>query len=147
MAVFNIDGIGVKTAEETAAGKKTNVTAYTKPEGKRLAELMGDVNARYSIGLQQRTAKRPRPGDDDGSFVLAGYPAAKGKLPIRWDGKDDLGRKALPGQYGWRAIVHNVRGVDDIKSLLNIYFFICKTFINSFYYATITHKHKRYQKW
>ena len=76
VAVFNMDGIGAKTAEETAAGKKTNVTAYTEPEGKRLAELMGDVNARYSIGLQQRTAKRQRPGDDDGSFVLAGYPAA-----------------------------------------------------------------------
>jgi hypothetical protein len=76
VAVFNMDGIGAKTAEETAAGKKTNVTAYTEPEGKRLAELMGDVNARYSIGLEQRTAKRQRPGDDDGSFVLAGYPAA-----------------------------------------------------------------------
>ena len=33
VAVFNMDGIGAKTAEETAAGKKTNVTAYTKPEG------------------------------------------------------------------------------------------------------------------
>lgn len=84
VAVFNMDGIGAKTAEETAAGKKTNVTAYTKPEGKRLAELMAEVNARYSIGLEQRTAERPRPSDDDGSFVLAGYPAAVvniGSLP------------------------------------------------------------------
>ena len=76
IAVFNMDGIGVKTVEETAAEKKTNVTAYTKPEGKFLAELMAEVNIRYSIGLVQRTEKRPRPGDDDGSFVLAGYPAA-----------------------------------------------------------------------
>jgi len=76
VAVFNMDGIGAKTAEQTAADRKTNVTAYTKPEGKRLAELMGEVNARYSIGLEQRTAERSRPGDDDGSFVLAGYPAA-----------------------------------------------------------------------
>ena len=84
VAVFNMDGIGAKASEDTAAGKKTNVTAYTEPEGKYLAELMGDVNARYSIGLQQRTAKRPRPGDDDGSFVLAGYRAAViniGSLP------------------------------------------------------------------
>ncbi len=84
IAVFNMDGIGAKTAEETVAEKKTNVTAYTEPEGKHLAELMGDVNARYSIGLEQRTAKRPRPGDDDGSFVLVGYPAAViniGSLP------------------------------------------------------------------
>jgi hypothetical protein len=76
VAVFNMDGIGVKTAEETAAGKKTNMTVYTRPEGKYLAELMADVNARYSIGLEQRTARRQQPGDDDGSFVLAGYPAA-----------------------------------------------------------------------
>jgi hypothetical protein len=76
VAIFNMDGIGAKTAEETAVGKKTNVTAYTKPEGKRLAELMAEVNTRYSIGLEQRIAERSRPGDDDGSFVLAGYPAA-----------------------------------------------------------------------
>jgi len=76
VAVFNMDGIGAKMLEETAAGKRTNVTAYTKPEGKPLAELMGEVNVRYSIGLEQRTVERPRPGDDDGSFVQAGYPAA-----------------------------------------------------------------------
>jgi acetylornithine deacetylase/succinyl-diaminopimelate desuccinylase-like protein len=76
VAVFNTDGVGVKTAEQTAAGKKTNVTAYTKPEGKHLAELMSEVNARYSIGLEQRIVVRQRPGDDDGSFVQAGYPAA-----------------------------------------------------------------------
>jgi hypothetical protein len=75
-AIFNLDGIGVKTAEDTALGKKTNVTAYTKPEGKRLAELMAAVNTHYSIGLEQRMVERTRPGDDDGSFVQAGYPAA-----------------------------------------------------------------------
>lgn len=74
VAVFNIDGVGVKTAEDTAAAKKTNVTAYTLPEGERLAELMSAVNVRYAVGLEQRTVKRPRPGDDDGSFVNAGYP-------------------------------------------------------------------------
>jgi len=52
------------------------VTAYTKPEGQRLAELMSEVNARYAIGLEQRMVARQQPGDDDGSFVLAGYPAA-----------------------------------------------------------------------
>jgi hypothetical protein len=75
IAVFNHDSIASKSAEQTAAGKKTNVIAYTRPEGKRLAELMLEVNARYSIGLEQRTVERS-PGDDDGSFVLAGYPAA-----------------------------------------------------------------------
>jgi len=38
--------------------------------------LMSAVIARYAIGLEQRTVKRTRPGDDDGSFVNAGYPNA-----------------------------------------------------------------------
>jgi len=75
VAVFNLDGIGAKPAEQKAAGKLTNVTAYTKPEGKPLAELMMEVNARYLIGLEQRIVERSQPGDDDGSFVLAGFPA------------------------------------------------------------------------
>ncbi len=76
VAVINVDGIGAKNAEDTAAGKKTNVTAYTKPEGKFLADLMTAVNQRFNIGLQQRTEMRTRQGDDDGSFIAAGYPAA-----------------------------------------------------------------------
>jgi aminopeptidase YwaD len=76
IAVINIDGVGVKSPQDTAAAKKTNVTAYTSPEGERLAELMAAVNVRYAIGLEQRTVKRARPGDDDGSFVNAGYPNA-----------------------------------------------------------------------
>lgn len=76
IAIFNLDGIGVKPAGEAAAGKQTNVTAYTEPAGARLAELMIAVNDRFEIGLEQRTAKRSGPGDDDGSFVRAGYPAA-----------------------------------------------------------------------
>src|SRR5690242_5171804 len=39
--------------EEIAAGRKTNVTLYTRPEGKRLADLMAEVNERYRIGLIQ----------------------------------------------------------------------------------------------
>ncbi|MCL4401559.1 MAG: M28 family peptidase [Acidobacteria bacterium] len=73
IAAFNIDGIGVKTAQDAAAAKKTNITAYTLPEGERLAELMSAVNIRYAIGLDQRTVKRTKPGDDDGSFIKAGY--------------------------------------------------------------------------
>jgi len=76
VAVFNIDGIGAKTAEDTAAGKKANVTAWTQPAGERLANLMAAVNVRFALGLDQRAVKRVSPGDDDGSFVRAGYPAA-----------------------------------------------------------------------
>ncbi|OGV62632.1 MAG: hypothetical protein A3K19_08665 [Lentisphaerae bacterium RIFOXYB12_FULL_65_16] len=76
IAVFNSDGIGVKPADQTLAGRKTNVTAYTAPEGEQLANLMSEVNEKYHIGLEQRREKRKAPGDDDGSFVKAGYPAA-----------------------------------------------------------------------
>ena len=76
VAVLNIDGVGGKTAAESARGKQTNVSAYTKPQGARLAELMRAVNARFSIGLEQRAVQRTSPGDDDGSFVQSGYPAA-----------------------------------------------------------------------
>jgi len=76
VAVFNLDSIGAKSAAETAAGKKANITAYTEPAGERLAGLMRAVNARFALGLEQRTVKRPSPGDDDGSFVRAGFGAA-----------------------------------------------------------------------
>ena len=76
VAAFNLDGIGVKPVDQTQAGKKTNVTAYTVSEGERLAQLMAAVNAHFAIGLAQRAAKRQGPGDDDGSFVRAGYSAA-----------------------------------------------------------------------
>lgn len=76
VATFNLDSLGGKSDEEIAAGHKTNVTAYTTPEGQRLAELMAAVNDDYGIGLLQQARQRPRPGDDDGSFVKAGYLAA-----------------------------------------------------------------------
>ena len=76
VGVFNLDGVGAKPADQTAAGKKVNVSAYTEPAGLRLAELMGAVNTQFGIGLEQRSVKRPGPGDDDGSFVRAGYTAA-----------------------------------------------------------------------
>jgi hypothetical protein len=76
VAIFNLDSLGGKADEEIAAGHKTNVTAYTTPEGQHLAELMAAVNDDYGIGLLQQARQRPRPGDDDGSFVKAGYLAA-----------------------------------------------------------------------
>jgi len=76
IAVFNLDGIGVKSAEDTAAGKKTNVIVFTLPEGEAIARLALAANQRFQIGLEQKTVQRQRPGDDDGSFVQAGYPAA-----------------------------------------------------------------------
>ena len=76
IAIFNLDGLGRKTYADTKAGRMTNVTLYTTPEGERLADLMAEVNQRFSIGLDQTKYQRPRPGDDDGSFIKAGYSAA-----------------------------------------------------------------------
>lgn len=80
VAIFNVDSLGGKSDEDIAAGRKTNVTLYTAPEGKRLADLMAEVNDAYRIGLVQSSYLRPRPGDDDGSFVKAGYPCAVANL-------------------------------------------------------------------
>jgi len=76
IAIFNVDSIGGKSDEDIAAGRKTNVTLYTTPEGEALANLMADVNSKYNIGLIQSSYRRPRPGDDDGSFIKAGYARA-----------------------------------------------------------------------
>ncbi|MDH7570117.1 MAG: M28 family peptidase [Armatimonadota bacterium] len=76
VAIFNLDGLGGKSREEQQLGKKTNVTLYTTDEGERLADLMAEVNQRYTIGLEQRKHRRANPGDDDGSFIKAGFAAA-----------------------------------------------------------------------
>ena len=76
IALFNLDGIGVKSPEETAAGKQTCITAYTEPPGDRLAALVGAANDRFELGLEHRTIKQERPGNDDGSFVKEGYTSA-----------------------------------------------------------------------
>jgi len=76
VAVFNVDALGGKSADDVVAGRKTNVTGYTAPEGEPLADLVAEVNDRYGIGLDQSKARRLQPGDDDGSFIKEGFPAA-----------------------------------------------------------------------
>ena len=74
LAVINLDGIGVKTLSQ--AGLLTNVTRYTTPEGEKLADMMAMLNTRHALGLQQTKFLSSRPGDDDGSFINAGFPWA-----------------------------------------------------------------------
>ncbi|HBH82538.1 MAG: hypothetical protein A2X03_09145 [Bacteroidetes bacterium GWA2_40_15] len=74
LAVINMDGIGVKGPSQ--AGQMTNVTRYTTPEGERLADMMDMLNTRHALGLQQTKYLSQRPGDDDGSFINAGFPWA-----------------------------------------------------------------------
>ena len=66
--------------KDMEAGIKICKTNYTEAEGERFADLMGDVNTAYRIGLTHRKHKREGPGDDDGSFVKAGYPNAVGNF-------------------------------------------------------------------
>ena len=86
VAIFNLDSLGGKSQADIDAGVKTNATLYTVDEGKVLADLMTEVNESYAIGLRQSVVKRTSPGDDDGSFVNAGYGKADGQcgvLPLR----------------------------------------------------------------
>jgi hypothetical protein len=76
IAVFNLDGLGGKSQEDIDAGQKTNTTLYTTPDGEHLADLMAEVNETYKIGLIQQKCQRKSPGDDDGSYVKAGYTVA-----------------------------------------------------------------------
>jgi len=72
--------MGGKPQADMDAGRKTNVTLYTKPEGERFADLMAEVNKTYGIGLIQQKYQRQSPGDDDGSYINAGYPMAVANL-------------------------------------------------------------------
>jgi len=71
LALINMDGIGVKSPEQ--AGMLTNVTRYTSPEGERLADMMSMLNEKHALALQQSKYLSNQPGDDDGSFIRAGF--------------------------------------------------------------------------
>ena len=72
LALINMDGIGAKPPSQQ--GLLTNVTRYTSAEGERLADMLAMLNARHSLGLQQSKYRSDSPGDDDGSFIKAGFP-------------------------------------------------------------------------
>lgn len=76
VAVYNLDSLGSKSREELLEGRKTLVSRFCRPEGAPFAELVGRMNDELGIGLRHRTARIDSPSDDDGSFVLAGWPMA-----------------------------------------------------------------------
>jgi len=76
IAIINVDSLGGRSAEDQRAGRMTNITRYTNAEGEKVADLMAQLNEKYGIGLIQSKHRREGPGDDDGSFVNAGIPAA-----------------------------------------------------------------------
>ncbi len=76
IAVFNLDGLGGKSQEDTDLNKKTNVTLFSTPEGEKIADLISEVNIKYNLCLIQSKYQRPFPNDDDGSYIKAGIPVA-----------------------------------------------------------------------
>lgn len=75
-AVFNCDGLGRKSEEDTIARRMKHVCLYTEPEGEAIADLLAAVSAEYGLPLEHSKVRRERPGDDDGSYVKAGYKMA-----------------------------------------------------------------------
>jgi len=78
IAVFNLDGCGVRSPKDAAAGRRPNTSVYGTPEGEKLADLLAEVNASYDLGLAHVKTYRKEPANDDGVFVKAGFPAAIG---------------------------------------------------------------------
>ncbi len=76
IALFNIDGPGVRKPEDRKAGRMTCFSVYYAPEAERLADLMAEVNRDYALGLVCGRHKVERPGNDDGSFIKEGYRVA-----------------------------------------------------------------------
>ena len=88
IAIFNTDSLGGRPRADHEAGRRTNVTLYTEDAGRPFADLCCMVNEAYGLGLEQSIQQRERPGDDDGSFVKAGFPHAianLGSYPYRHD--------------------------------------------------------------
>ncbi|MBT3344363.1 MAG: M28 family peptidase [Gemmatimonadetes bacterium] len=73
VGIFNLDGLSRNMPEDRAAGRMTSVTLFTEEEGRPFAEMMATINETYRLGLETRTYHRDRPGDDDGSFINAGF--------------------------------------------------------------------------
>ena len=78
IAVLNLDGSGGRSPEDEAQGIYPSSAIYGTPEGEALADLLVEVNRAHGIGLDQVKHFREEPGNDDGSYLKAGFPAAIG---------------------------------------------------------------------
>ena len=74
VAIFNIDSLGGKSQAGYRCRREDQRDAL---HGRRRQGLGrpddGSQSSRTRLGLRQSVTKRPNPGDDDGSFVNAGY--------------------------------------------------------------------------
>ena len=63
------------------------------------AELDQPVNGKYTVVIEDAQGRRVR-------NLVSGQPAARGRVPVEWDGLDDEGRVVRPGRYRWRSASH-----------------------------------------
>lgn len=56
------------------------MTRYTTDEGEWLTRLVAEINETYGIGLRQSAFRSAKPGDDDGSYINAGFLSAVANL-------------------------------------------------------------------
>ena len=73
IAVLNQDSLDGKSDEDMARRALKHAVAYSTPEGKVLAQLLEQANARHDIGLEVALAFKERVNDDDGMFINAGF--------------------------------------------------------------------------
>lgn len=73
IAVFNNDSLCGKSDEDTAAGLRTFVAAYSTNEGRELADFIVSENIKYKLPQRASAVKKSFINDDDGSFIRAGY--------------------------------------------------------------------------
>ncbi len=111
IAVMNQDSICGKSDEDAAAGIKTNVACYSTPEGKKLAEFLVGEAAAYRLPLQVRAAKKEIVGDDDGSFIKAGFARTIMNLGS-WPYADP--QYHLPGDIPERVDIENLKLVAQL---------------------------------
>lgn len=74
-AVVNVDSICGRCNRDIMAGHHTMWTLSSTPEGRPLARFVAEAATRHGIPLECHVGER-KVGDDDGSFVKAGFPRA-----------------------------------------------------------------------
>lgn len=87
------------TMEQVVAGAKAAANVEIPKVGVPFEVVVPDDGLKVSINIL----------DADGGVVrevMGGEPHPKGKLEVRWDGRDAFGKPLAPGAYKWGAYFH-----------------------------------------
>ncbi len=105
LAVFNLDSLDGKSDADHAAGRKMHSIGYSTDEGRSLAGLLKDCEARYRLGLEVSVFHKARVNDDDGMFIQAGFRTTVVNLGS-WPYADE--QYHLPGDVPERVDIDNL---------------------------------------